>query len=85
MSKSKITISVDDAIEHYNEKNPDKRQMSRDSLIEKLDSKLTKETIRNWGNGNIPKAFINLSDIMAETGCELSDLLTIERDGKKIF
>ena len=58
MSKTTISVNVDNAIEYYNNNNPEKRKMTRESLVAELETKCTINTIQNWKGGTVPKAFI---------------------------
>ena len=79
MSKTKVSVNVDNAIKHYNNENQEKRQMTRETLVDSLQTKCTITTIQNWKGGTVPKAFILLVEVLELTGCELNDILIIER------
>lgn len=77
-----IKIDVDRAIELYNINNPKKSKMTRQLLFDLLDNKFTKTTLQNWKIGKVPYAFENIRAILKITGVKLSQVLTIEKDGK---
>lgn len=79
--KTKININVDDAISVWNNNNPEKRKMTRQTLIEGLENKITIPTIQNWKKGEIPKALHAINEIIKVTGCTISDLIKISIDG----
>jgi len=82
--KTTINIKVDAAISVWNKNNPEKRKMTRQTLIEKLDNKITIPTIQNWKKGNVPNALKSIYEILEITGCSLMDLIGILEDGKRV-
>ena len=75
MSVTRIKIS--EAIASYNERNPEKRQLDRNSMVEKTGA--TYNTLfTNWDKGQVSKAINLLISISDITGVSLDDL--IERD-----
>ena len=80
MSKKEtiITVNVDKAIEKFNEKN--EATLTREGLINQMETKLTITSLQNWKGGKVPKALFNIAEIMELTGATLEEIITIKKE-----
>ena len=77
-----VSANFDNAIEHYNKANPDKEELTREKLIEKLkekDLKCTINTIQNYKGAAVPKSFKLLAGVLDITGADVKDVLIIKK------
>ena len=83
INEIKVVINFDNGIEAWNNKNPKKRKMDRKDVIEA--EGITKTTIQNYKSGKVPSGIIAIFSFMERTGCKLSDILTVEKNGKSLL
>ena len=74
----KVVIDLDKGIEIYNEKNPEKRQMSRSDIYE-IDG-ITRPTIQNWKKGKVPKALVAIFEFMDKAECNIWDIIEVKKE-----
>lgn len=75
--EKRLIIDVDKAIDIYNNKNPELRKLTRDSLAKKVG--VNKQTFVEWKSGRrAPKAISVVLDIIELVGCEIKDFISNE-------
>lgn len=80
MPKQKLIIDVDQVIESYNEKNPEKRPMTRTELAKKVG--VNKQVFSDWKGGKTPKWAYILIELMDIGSCGVGRFIN-ESNGKR--
>lgn len=72
--QKEFIIDVDIVIDRYNEKNPEKKPLTRSELAKALG--VNKQLFTDWKGGRTPKLIYMILKLMEIGKCQLNDLLT---------
>ena len=77
--KVKVKVDIQAAINHYNEKNPNKRKLFQNGLVERLKTDVDSQIFTKWKN-KAPNSFAVIKEVSSITGYPLNKLINTEHE-----